>query len=106
MAYNTTAALDKLSCTDYVDFGKCQESFGRFSWTRNDSNYLDIKLQVFKREDKSAEFRLRQNLSMGEANFNQIIRQRSQLVVEADNSENKICRQFFNLHRPKTWRSN
>ena len=28
-AYNTTATLDKLACTDYVDFGKCQDRFGR-----------------------------------------------------------------------------
>ena len=31
MAYNTIASLDKLICTDYVDFGKYQERFGRFS---------------------------------------------------------------------------
>ena len=85
MAYNTTASLDKLTCTDYVDFGKSSDRFGWFSWTRNDSNYLDILLKVFKREDKNAEFRLRQNLSMGEADFNQVIRQRNQLVVAADN---------------------
>ena len=84
MAYNTTETLDKLACTNYVDFGKSQDRFGRFSWSKNDSNYLDIKLKVFKREDKNAEFRLRQNLSMGEADFNQFIRQRSQLVVAAD----------------------
>ena len=70
MAYNTTATLDKLSCTDYVDFGNCQERFGRISWSKNDSNYLDIKPKVFKREDKDAEFRLRQNFTMGEADFN------------------------------------
>ena len=85
MAYNTTASLDKLTCTDCVDFGKCQDRFGRFSWSKNDSNYLDVKLKVFKREDKNAEFRLRQNLSMGEADFNQFVRQRNQLVVAADN---------------------
>ena len=84
MAYNTTETLDKLTSTDYVDFGKCQDRLGRFSWTKNDSNYLDIKLNVFKREDKIAEFRLRQNLSMGEADFNQFIRQSNQLVVAAD----------------------
>ena len=84
MAYNTTETLDKLTCTDYVDFGKCQDRFGRFSWTKNDSNYLDIKLKVFKREAKNTEFRLRQNLTMGEADFNQFIRQRNQLVVAAD----------------------
>ena len=58
-------------------------------WTifldKNDFNYLDIKLKVFKREDKNAEFWLRQNLSMGKADFNQFVRQRNQLVVAADN---------------------
>ena len=85
MAYNTTETLDKLTCTNYVDFGKCQDRFGRYSCTKNDSNYLDVKLKVFKREDKNAEFRLRQNLSMGEADFIQFIRQRNQLVPAADN---------------------
>ena len=76
MAYNTTASLDKLTCTDYVDFGKCQDRFGRFYWSKNDSNDLDIKLKVFKKENKNAEFRLRQSLSMGEADFNQSIPKR------------------------------
>ena len=56
MAYNTTASLDKLACTDYVDFGKSQDRYGPIFWTKIDSNYLDIKLKVFKREDKSVEF--------------------------------------------------
>ena len=84
MAYNTTVSLDKLTCTDYVDFGKSLHRFRRFSWTKNDSDYLGIKLKVFKREDKIAEFRLRQNLSMGEADFNQFIRHRNQLVAAAE----------------------
>ena len=29
MAYNTTASLDELAFTDYVDFGKSQDRFGR-----------------------------------------------------------------------------
>ena len=85
MAHNTTASMDKLTCTEDVDFGKCQDRFGRFSWTKNDSNYLDIKLKVFKRKVKNAEFRPRQNRSMGEANFNQFIGQRNQLVVALNN---------------------
>ena len=40
---------------------------------------------MFKREDKNVKLRLRQNLSMGRADFNQFIRQRNQLVVAADN---------------------
>ena len=85
MAYNTISFMDKLACTDSVNFGKSQDRFGRFSWSKNNSNYLDIKLKVFKREDKNAEFRLNQNLSMGEVDYNQFIRQSNQLVVAADN---------------------
>ena len=80
MAYNTTATLDKLTCTDYVDFGKCQDRFGRISWSKNSFDYLDVKLKVFKR-DENKQFRLAQNLTMGEADFNQFIRLRNQLVV-------------------------
>ena len=85
MAYNTTASLDKLTCTNYVDFGKYQDRFGRFCRSKNDSIYLDIKPKMFKREDKNADFRLKRNFAMGEADFNQFIRQRNQLVVAADN---------------------
>ena len=85
MAYNTTASLDKLTCTDYVDFGKCQDRFGRFSWCKNDSNYLDVKLKVFKKDDNK-EFQLVQNLTMGEADFNQFMQLRNQLVSAAENS--------------------
>ena len=52
MTYNTTETLDKLALTDYVAFGKTQDRFGHFSWSKNDSNYLDIKLKVIKREEK------------------------------------------------------
>ena len=84
MTYNTTASLYKLTCTDYVDFDKCENRFGRFSWSKNDSNYLDIKLKVFRKDDKK-EFRLVQNLTMGEADFNQFMRLRNQLVNAAEN---------------------
>ena len=84
MAYNTTASLDKLTCTDYVDFGKRQDRFGRFSWCKNDSDYLDVKLKLFKKDDNK-EFRLVQNRTMGEADFNQFMRLRNQLVKAAEN---------------------
>ena len=67
-----------------MDFGKCQDRFGQFSWSKNDSNYLDVKLKVFRKDDKK-EFRLVQNLTMGEADFNQFMRLRSQLVNAAEN---------------------
>ena len=84
MAYNTTAFLDKLTCTDYLDFGKCQNRFGQFFWSKNDSNYLDVKLKLFRKDDMK-KFRLAQNLTMGEANFNQIMRLRNQLLNAAEN---------------------
>ena len=37
MAYNTAVSLDKLTCTDYVDFGKFQDRFGQISLSKNDS---------------------------------------------------------------------
>ena len=67
-----------------MDFGKCQNRFGRFSRSKSDSNYLDVKLKVFKKDDKK-EFRLVQNLTMREADFNQIMRLRNQLVNAAEN---------------------
>ena len=84
MAYNTTASLDKLTCTDYVDFGKCQDRLGQFFWSKNDSNYLDVKIKVFRKDDKK-EFRLVQNITMGEADFNQFMQLRNQLVNAAEN---------------------
>ena len=45
---------------------------------------MDIKLKVFRKDDKK-EFRLVQNLTMGEADFNQFMRLRNQLVNAADN---------------------
>ena len=50
----------------------------------NDSNYLDVKLKVFRKDDKK-EFRLVQSLTMGEADFNQFMRLRNQLVNAAEN---------------------
>ena len=80
MAYNTTATSDKLACTDYVDFGKRQDRFGRISWSKNSFDYLDVKLKVFKR-DENKQFRLAQILTLGEADFIQFVRLRNQLVV-------------------------
>ena len=51
---------------------------------QNDSNYLDVKLKVFKKDDKKV-FRLVQNLTMGETNFNQFMRLRKELVNAAEN---------------------
>ena len=67
-----------------MDFGNCQDRFGRFSWSKNDSNYFDVELKVFKENDNK-DFRLVQYLTMGEADFNQFLRLRNQLVFAAEN---------------------
>ena len=85
MAYNTTASLEKLTRTDYVDFGKCQGRFGRFSWSKNDSNYLDVKLKVFRKDQE--------RVSTGPKSYNE--RGRFQPVYEIEESvgqcSRKIC---------------
>ena len=53
-------------------------------WSKNDSNYLDVKLKAFKKDD-NREFRQVQNLTMGETDFNQFMRLRNQLVNAAEN---------------------
>ena len=55
-----------------------------FFWSKNGFNYLDVKLKVFK-EDDNKEFRLVQNLTMGEADFNQFMQLRNQLVAAVEN---------------------
>ena len=45
---------------------------------------MDVKRKVFKKDDKK-EFRLVQNLTMEEADFNQFKRSRNQLVKAAEN---------------------
>ena len=74
MAYNTTATLDKLCCTDYMDFGS--RDLDNFLGPKTTPTTWIVNKKLFKREDKNAEFRLRQNFSMGGADFNQYIRQR------------------------------
>ena len=101
MDYNFCVSLDKLTCTGYVDFGKCQDRFGQFSWSKNHSNYLDVKLKVFRKDDKK-EFRLVQNLTMGEADFNQFMRLKNQLVKAAENfarEENLTAVLIFTMSR-------
>ena len=63
-----------------MDIGKCQHRFGQLSRSKTSFDYLDVKLKVFKK-DENKDFRLAQNLTMGEADFNQFIRPRNQRVV-------------------------
>ena len=104
MAYNTTVSLVKPTCTDYVDFGNCQDRLGLFCWSKIDSNYLEVKLKVFKKDDNK-EFRLVQNHTMGERDFKQFMRLRKQLLIAAENSAKEEI--FFSvLQSPKTWMNN
>ena len=51
LAYNTTASLNKLTRTNYVDFGNFQDRFRQFSCSKKYSNYLVVKVKVFKKDD-------------------------------------------------------
>ena len=84
VAYNTTVSLEKLTCTDYLDFGNYQDRFRQFSWSKKDSKYLDVEFKVFKK-DENQEFRLVEKPTMGDADFNQFMRLRKQLVSVAEN---------------------
>ena len=53
MTYNASASLDILTCNDYVDFGKNQNRFGNFSWSKNNSTYLDVKLKERRQQKLS-----------------------------------------------------
>ena len=84
MAYNTTVSLDKLTCTDCVDFGKRQDRFGKISGSEHYSSYLDVNFKNFNKDDNK-ELWLVQSLTMGEADFNQFMRLRNQLVIAVEN---------------------
>ena len=76
--------MDKLTFTDYVAFGQCQDSFGHSFWARIGSNCLDVELNVIRKNENNG-FRLAENLTMGEADFNQFMRLRYRLVIAAEN---------------------
>ena len=86
MAYNTTASLDKLTYTNYVDFDKRQDIFGQFFWSENDSNYLDVKFKIFKKDDKK-EFRLSQKTNNGRNIFQPVY----EIEESAGQCGQKLC---------------
>ena len=84
MAYNINAWLGKLVFSTCVDFGGCHDRSRQFVWSNNDSKYLYVKLKVFKRYHNK-EFGVVQNVTRVEAEFNQFMRLRNQVVIEAEN---------------------
>ena len=74
------STLDKSLCTDFVD----KDRFGRFLWTKNEKNYLEIHFKIFKKAIAN-EFKRYQCVSLGQYDFKQFLRLRDQLIVAADN---------------------
>ena len=75
MIVNIPSALDKTSCTDYVDFGKNVDRFARISWSqieKDNQKYLDIQVKVFRKDDKG-DFRRHQQIKLGVFDFKQLI---------------------------------
>ena len=91
MTLNTIASMDKLTCTNYVDFEKCQDKVGWFFWSIKYSNYLVVKLKVFEKDD-NRNFRVVQNLTLEESDFKQFLRLRNQLVFVPHTANNTVQR--------------
>ena len=80
MIYKTSGSLYKLICTDYVDFEKNQDHFGRLSVSKNDSNYSVVNIRNMGRED-NRDFRQVSNLNMEGSELNVFLQLRNQIVV-------------------------
>ena len=87
--------MDELTCTDYVDFGGCQDIFTQTICFKMDSNLLDLKLKFFKK-DTDKVFPLVHNPTTEESDSNQIMQLRNQLVAAAECVGGK---QTFPLYR-------
>ena len=75
MIFHIPSALDKTSCTDYVDFGKNADRFGRISWSqieKDNQKYLGIQLKVYRKDDKG-DFRRHQQIKLGVFDFKQLL---------------------------------
>ena len=83
MKENMIASPDKLSSTDFLDFGKNQDLDPK---ENNDIKYLESEPKVFRRDDQW-EFRKQQEINMGESGLNQVLRLRNQIVVNAGDFE-------------------
>ena len=87
MTHKTTSSDDKLTCTDYVDFGDYWTRYGRISWSQiekdgTNTKYLQIQVKVIKK-DQHGEFRVHQKLNMGELDFKAFLTLRNQLYNAA-----------------------
>ena len=72
-------------------------------WSKNDSNYLDVKLKFFKKDDNK-DFRRPGNLAMGEMDFSRVLELKNQLLIARELLvERKTCRQCWYQNCPKTW---
>ena len=97
MAYNTTASLDKLTCSVYVDIGRRQHRLRWFSSSENDSNYLDVQFKVFNWDDNRY-FHL---VSTGSYDWGI-----SWSLQQKFSVERETCHQCWNQQCPTTWMNN
>ena len=79
MAYNTTASLDKVTCTDHVVFRKNRFRLGRIFWSKADSYYLVGRPKVVRKND-NRDFLLVRNQTIREADIHQFMRLKNNLV--------------------------
>ena len=78
------ATLSKSLSTDFVDFGKHQDKFRLFSWSKNEKNYLEVRFRAL-RKNIANEFKRYQCVSLRRYDFKHFLRLGNQLISAADN---------------------
>ena len=106
MACNTTASLDKFTCTEHVEVGKCQDKLDQISWSKDDSYALVEKLKLFKKDEMRDRCMQVKHSIMGGTNFYQFLGLRNQLVLAAEIFGNFVPYPDYNLLEIDGWTMN
>ena len=105
MILKIISALDKTCCTDYVDFGKNADQFGRISSSqiKDNQKYLDIQLKVFRKNDKG-DFCRHQQIKLGIFDSIQLLCLRNPVVQAVRDFFTDEYWKKLSLHpNPKIW---
>ena len=74
MASNTTASINKLSCTNYVDSGKLNDRFGIFPGLKTTPTSIILEINVVK-EIANEDYRLVENTTILQKSTKKYLRQ-------------------------------
>ena len=96
--------MDRLTCNDYVNFGNCEDKFGRLPWPKIDCNCLDVVVKDFDYVDTKNDIKS----SNEKEDFNQFSRLPSEAVdtIEHFRREKKGVWSTVSKKKPRTWKNN